>query len=199
MFRMPWEDSDLANGPTNTQKTDTEGPEGPEGDELERLIRSLVAAILEDDIIPPWSTVSDRYWHTVASHIMTSEPDVVVDIKTIAQKIRTRFRTCAEHLHRVRMVTCTKPTSIEDDNDDNDDNDLCCVCLRPVRCTWQRTVRLKARDGDPTKCGHLLHASCANRLRPREDDECVYCPVCREMIGPSLRYWIDMESAVPEF
>lgn len=165
--------------------------------ELAHLIRGVIAPMLEDDATPPWSTVSDRYWHTVTAHIMTKEPDVVADIKELTQKIRTRFRTCAEHMHRVRMVTCTKSTeSIEKESNGTN---VCCVCLRPVQYTWQKTVRLKASDDDPTKCGHVLHAACATRLQPHEDDGYVRCPVCREAIGPTLRYWIDTESTVPQF
>jgi hypothetical protein len=165
----------------------------PESDELGRLVRSLVAVILEDDAMPPWSTVSDRYWRTVAAHAMANEPDLVADIKALAEKIRTRFRTCAEHMHHIHMVACTKSPRAENDLH------VCCVCLRAVQCTWRRTVRLKAHDGDPAKCGHVLHESCASRLRPNEDDGCVHCPMCREVIGPSLQYWIDTESTVPRF
>lgn len=161
-------------------------------DELLFLVKGVVTSVLDDDTIPTWSISSEQYYRKLATHILASDPDVVKEITAVTERIRSRYRTYLEYSHMVDLVACTKhapPT---------DPPDVCCVCLRPVDATWQQTGRLRALDDDPTKCGHVLHKSCASRIRP-SDDEMVYCPMCREAIGTRPKYWLDVEASVPRF
>lgn len=167
-------------------------------DELHGIVQAIVSVILDDETLPTWSIGSSLYYTKLARHLCEHDDELVKDITHLTSTLRGRYRSFLEHSHLVSLVNYTKDPVVSTRCNDDDD-DVCCVCLQACDATtWQRTVRLRSHDGDPRKCGHRLHKTCALRLYPNEDGV-LHCPLCRESLGPYVRSWVDEESKVPRF
>lgn len=161
-------------------------------EELHALVQGVTSVILDDETLPTWSIGSSFYYLKLARHLCEHDPEVVDEIKRLTTVLRSTYRSYVEHSHMVSLVQFTK------DPISSDHDDVCCVCLQKCDMTWQRVVRLRSQDGDPVKCGHRLHKTCAARLIPNEDGT-IHCPLCRESLGSYIRSWIDDESKTPRF
>ena len=160
-------------------------------EELHILIQGVTSVILDDETLPTWSIGSTLYYLKLAQYMCDHDKELTEDIKRIATKLRSTYRSFLEHSRMVSLVEYTKPQ-------DQTVDDVCCVCLQACEKTWQRVIRLRSHDGDPQKCGHRLHKTCALRIRPN-DNGIIQCPLCRESIGSHVQYWGDDESKVPRF
>ena len=159
--------------------------------ELQGLVQAVASVILDDETLPTWSIDSSVYYAKLAEHVCDTDPDLVADIKRVTARFRKTYRSHLEHSHMVSLVEVTKSQECTHD-------DVCCVCLQACDTTWQRMIRLRSHDGDPAKCGHRLHKTCALRMHPGQDGH-VKCPLCRESLGPYARFWVDDESDIPRF
>ena len=161
-------------------------------EELQYLIQTVVSVILDDETIPTWSIGSTTYYSKLARHICEHDEELVENVKRMTEHLRTTYRSFLEHSRMVSLVAYTKSP------EHSADDDVCCVCLQSCGTTWQKVIRLRSHDGDPKKCGHRLHKTCALHLRPNQEGN-VQCPLCRESLGPFLRSWVDDEAKTPRF
>ena len=160
-----------------------------ESDELFELVRLITTVVLDEETIPTWSVTSGQYYAKLAQRVCHTDEQLVHDIKNVVSQVRTKYRSFIEYSHRVASISIEKSPQL-------DESELCCVCLQQLDGNWQRVLRLRTLDNDPSKCGHRIHKACAMRIHESVDGH-VHCPMCREVLGP--QQWFDTESKRPSF
>lgn len=162
-------------------------------EEKMELVRSILTVILDDDTMaaPTWSSLSLWYYTKLARRILAERLDIIDDIESLAARVRGSYRTFLEHQHHVLAVPLERQGFCVDRDDD------CACCLKPLKGP-RKIARLRTPDDDPEKCAHVFHLECALHIEP-DPSGVIKCPLCRAVIGPVMRTWLDTENAVPEF